>query len=104
MHSSSYIFFNMWAENEFPPLFLLFQAARDGRLDIIKTKLLKSQKYINKKDENNMTALHYAVRFFHVDIVKYLIKKGAGMYFTFHTCIVIHSLFKLTNIVHGLLL
>ncbi|XP_028414471.1 transient receptor potential cation channel subfamily A member 1 homolog isoform X2 [Dendronephthya gigantea] len=56
----------------------IFQASRDGRLDIVKNKLAKGKRDINKKDEENATALHYAVRFNHTEIVKFLISKGAN--------------------------
>ena len=55
------------------------QAARDGRLDIVKNKLAKRNRDVNMKDGENSTALHYAVRFNNIDVVKYLIKKGASM-------------------------
>lgn len=56
------------------------QAARDGRLDIVKNKLTKRRvQNVNKKDEENMTALHYAVRFNHLEIVQFLVSKGASM-------------------------
>ena len=57
-----------------------FLAARDGRLDIVKKKLakVKGRLAINEKDSENTTALHYAVRFNHVDIVEYLLQKGAS--------------------------
>ena len=56
------------------------QAARDGRLDIVKNKLAKHKRDVNMKDNENCTALHYAVRFNHLEIVKFLLKKGASMY------------------------
>ena len=59
--------------------FQLIQAARDGRLDIVKNKLAKPRRDVNMKDDENSTALHYAVRFNHLEIVKHLIKKGASM-------------------------
>jgi ankyrin repeat protein len=31
------------------------------------------------KDDENSTALHYAVRFNNIEVVKYLINKGASM-------------------------
>ena len=55
------------------------QAARDGRLDIVKNKLAKSKLDVDMRDDDNSTALHYAVRFNNIEVVKYLIKKGASM-------------------------
>lgn len=64
------------------------QAAKSGKLHIVRKKVEKQQcnmkQYVNMKDERNTTALHYAVLFNHIDIVKYLIEKGASMFFNFH--------------------
>lgn len=38
----------------------------------------KGNKKINKKDQDNTTALHYAVRYNHLQIVKLLMEYGAG--------------------------
>ena len=38
----------------------------------------KGNKKINKKDQENTTALHYAVRYNHLHIVKLLLDYGAG--------------------------
>ena len=40
--------------------------------------LSKGNKKINKKDQENTTALHYAVRYNHLHIVKLLLDYGAG--------------------------
>lgn len=66
-----------------PYLFLLFfeKAARDGKCDLVERrleKLGKGHKKINKKDQENTTAIHYAVRYNHLDIAKLLVDYGAG--------------------------
>ena len=38
----------------------------------------KGNKKINKKDQDNTTAMHYAVRYNHLHIVKLLLDYGAG--------------------------
>ena len=43
-------------------------------------QLLKRVKAIDAQDDNKLTALHYAVRRSHLEIVKALIGGGAGMY------------------------
>ena len=65
--------------------FFVCQAARDGRIDVIKYKLQKfgrnkarRLKTINKGDEADITPLHYAVRYGHVNVVKLLSESGAG--------------------------
>ncbi|XP_073254183.1 uncharacterized protein [Porites lutea] len=60
----------------------LHQAARDGKRDLVERrleKLGKGNKKINKKDQDNTTALHYAVRYNHLHIVKLLLESGADI-------------------------
>jgi len=57
------------------------QAARDGKRELVERrleKLGKGNKKINKRDQDNTTALHYAVRYNHLHIVKLLVEYGAG--------------------------
>ena len=60
---------------------IIFQAARDGRIDIVRKHIDlvgKDKKKLNRKDQENTTALHYAVRYNHIAIVKMLVENGAG--------------------------
>ena len=56
------------------------QAARDGRLDLVEKKLQllgKNSSKISSHDKDGSTALHYAVRYNHINIVKKLVEWGA---------------------------
>lgn len=62
----------------------LHQAARDGKIEVIRQRLQKLEKnptrrlkVINKADEDSTTPLHYAVRYGHVEVVKLLVEFGA---------------------------
>jgi len=60
----------------------LQQAARDGKRELVERrleKLGKGNKKINKRDQDNTTALHYAVRYNHLHIVKLLVEYGADI-------------------------
>ena len=57
------------------------QAARDGEIEIVRQHiqaLVKDRKKLNRKDQENSTALHYAVRYGHFNIVKLLVESGAS--------------------------
>ncbi|XP_047128792.1 transient receptor potential cation channel subfamily A member 1 isoform X1 [Hydra vulgaris] len=58
------------------------QAARDGQYDIVKKYINlygKDKKKINNKDDEQTSALHYAVRYGHISIVKLLVENGANV-------------------------
>lgn len=60
---------------------MVSKAARDGKRELVDRRLEilgKGSKKINKKDQDNTTALHYAVRYNHLQIVKLLMEYGAG--------------------------
>ena len=64
------------------PLMTLQQASRDGRADLVQKHIDlagKDKKKLNRKDEEQSTALHYAVRYGHFNIVKQLIENGANV-------------------------
>ncbi|XP_066911304.1 transient receptor potential cation channel subfamily A member 1 homolog isoform X2 [Clytia hemisphaerica] len=64
------------------PLISLHQAARDGQINIVRQhiqSLSKDRKKLNRKDQENSTALHYAVRYGHFNIVKLLVENGANV-------------------------
>ncbi|KAJ7378358.1 hypothetical protein OS493_023613 [Desmophyllum pertusum] len=60
----------------------LHQAARDGKRELVERRLEmigKGNKKINKKDQDNTTAMHYAVRYNHLHIIKLLLEHGADI-------------------------
>ena len=62
------------------------QIARDGDVGKMETALnrhpseMQRKKYINTPDDNKLTLLHYAARYHHYNMMKYLISNGAGKY------------------------
>ncbi|KAF0991762.1 hypothetical protein HZS_1189, partial [Henneguya salminicola] len=59
---------------------IIVYACCEGRMDIIKSYIPRTGIYcpiVNKKDRNGFTLLHYAVRYNHYSIVKYLLACGA---------------------------
>ena len=64
---------------------LIFQAARDGKIDLVRRRLEqlgKGHRRIKQQDIYNTTALHYAVRYNHIQVVQLLLDYGAGIYLT----------------------
>ncbi|XP_065649244.1 transient receptor potential cation channel subfamily A member 1-like [Hydra vulgaris] len=64
------------------PLLTLHQAAREGQVKLVEQYLkfyFKDKRKLNEKDEEETTALHYAVRYGHFDIVKLLVAFGANV-------------------------
>ncbi|XP_033635280.1 transient receptor potential cation channel subfamily A member 1 homolog isoform X2 [Asterias rubens] len=62
-------------------LISIHQAARDGEVETMRRYLEQigsnKRRRVNKLDENNLSALHYAARYNHIEIVKLLIKHQA---------------------------
>jgi len=58
----------------------LFDAAADGKLDLIKQRLGASWTKVDAKDSAGNTALVEAARWGHDDCVEYLIEKGADVH------------------------
>lgn len=56
---------------------LIHDAAEKGRLSQIKAILTGNPESVNAKDGRNITPLHYAAVNGHIEVVKYLIAKGA---------------------------
>lgn len=64
-------------KNELSPL---HKAAKSGDLDVVKEVLSKDPKLINSQDNNNgYTPLYHACRRGRVEVVNYLIEKGADV-------------------------
>jgi ankyrin repeat protein len=58
----------------------LFDAAADGKLDLIKQRLGASWTQVDAKDSAGNTALVEAARWAHDDCVEYLLEKGANIH------------------------
>ncbi|KAJ9476380.1 hypothetical protein PHBOTO_000063 [Pseudozyma hubeiensis] len=56
----------------------LFQASQEGNVDLVSSLLEEPSLDIDARDETGLTALHYAVRGNHVDVVTQLLAKGAN--------------------------
>ena len=62
---------------------VLLQAARDGDYDVakrsLKTSVFKKSEDVNRRDDRECTALHYAVKVSHLRISRLLLDKGADI-------------------------
>ncbi len=56
----------------------LHEAVKAGDLEKIKTLVTQKNERINQPDENGMTPLHWAAANGHLDIARFLVKKGAN--------------------------
>lgn len=75
------MYLNLYISHNVSHFFIFVKAARDGKRELVERrleKLGKGNKKINKKDQDNTTAMHYAVRYNHLHIVKLLLDYGAG--------------------------
>ncbi|MFZ2055593.1 MAG: ankyrin repeat domain-containing protein [Candidatus Aminicenantales bacterium] len=57
----------------------IHQAAEAGDLAKVKTLLEKEPALVNARDENGRTPLHWAAQARHLDVLRYLVDKGAGL-------------------------
>jgi len=62
---------------------VLLQAARDGDYDVakrsLKTSVFKKSEDVNRRDDRECTALHYAVKVSHLRMSRLLLDKGADI-------------------------
>ncbi|CAI4226496.1 unnamed protein product [Auanema sp. JU1783] len=56
---------------------VIHQCARNGKGSSLKENLEKHPEVINNRDQDGFTALHYACRYGHCEIVSFLLEKGA---------------------------
>ncbi|TKY91001.1 hypothetical protein EX895_001000 [Sporisorium graminicola] len=56
----------------------LFQASRDGNVELVASLIEEPSLDIDARDETGLTALHHAVRGNHIDVVSQLLAKGAN--------------------------
>jgi uncharacterized FlaG/YvyC family protein len=55
----------------------IHQASKDGHLDEVQACVMSDSSLINKQNSDGNTPLHEAIRGDHIDIVRYLLDKGA---------------------------
>ena len=57
----------------------IHEFARKGELEGVKGLIEQNPKLVNAKDKNGRTPLHWACRGVHLDVVKFLVEKGADV-------------------------
>lgn len=57
----------------------IHELAQQGNLDGVKALIEKDPKLVDAKDQDGRTPLHWACRGVHLDMVKYLVEKGADV-------------------------
>jgi ankyrin repeat protein len=57
----------------------IHEFAQKGDLEGVKSLIEKDPELVNAKDEDGRTALHWACRGVHLDVVKFLVEKGADV-------------------------
>ena len=58
--------------------FTILQAAKQGLEDVVQQHLSLPSLELNAKDDDGYTAVHYAAKFNHIQILKLLLKANAG--------------------------
>ena len=58
-------------------MFKLHKAARQGQLQVVNWLIGEGEQQIEECDKFQMTPLHYAAQFGHIEVTKCLIEKGA---------------------------
>jgi ankyrin repeat protein len=57
----------------------IHELAQKGDLESVKTLIEKDPELVNAKDKDNRTPLHWACRGVHLEVVKFLVEKGADV-------------------------
>ena len=70
--------------------------------DAVKEWLEENDSQVMVKDSHGFAPIHYAAKFNRHEIMKLLVKHGAGMLFSNAICIIIH-IYRLMVLVHMLL-
>ncbi len=61
-----------------PKSFSVFQAARDGLMDVVEGHLALEAARLNDTDEDGLTAMHHAARYNRVNVLNRLVEAGGG--------------------------